>query len=316
MTDPTFLTAVAFFIAAALRSATPLVLAAIGGAFSAQVNVFNVGLESMMLCGAFVALVVSDQTGSAIAGLAAGAIAGTVVALIVGFIIIDLGADEIVTGIAANLGAIGLTAVLLNSFYGTQGSYHSSTAGLVEPFSVGGLAEVPFIGPLLSGVDPIMLVAVVAVVIAHQFTQRTRHGLRMRAMGSNERAVGAAGVNARAYKYFAFVAGGVLSGLGGAYIPLSGLSLFTVNMTAGAGYIALAAVLFGAGMPLRVAFAAYLFGTATAAAYRLQGFGLPNELVLALPYLATIAALVWRAWVKRRRDRAFNPAPMSAISEG
>jgi simple sugar transport system permease protein len=313
MGDVAELSVFAFFVIAALRGATPIALAAVGGAFSAQVNVFNVSLEAMMLCGAFAGFVVSDRTGSALAGLAVGALAGLVVALVVAFIIIDLGGDEIVTGITANLGAIGLTALLLNSVYGSQGSYYSTSAGLVRPIGSDALAQVPLVGPILNGLDPVMIAALVLVVVAHVFTFRTRHGMRFRAIGSKEAAVTSAGVQTRRYKYAAFIVSGLLAGVGGAYLPLSGLSLFTVNMTAGVGYIALAAVLFGVGMPRRVALAAYLFGAATAAAFRLQNIGLPSELVLALPYLATIAALVWRSLSEKRpRRRVDAPLVLNA----
>lgn len=299
MTEATLATTVALFVVAAMRSATPLVLASIGGAFGQQVNVFNVGLEAMMLTGAFTGFYVSDQTGSAFLGMMAGALAGLVVSLLMGVLVIDFGADEIVTGIALNLGALGLTAVLLNVAYGSDGAYQSTTAGLIEPIGAGPFASVPFLGAFLNAVDVVMLGAVVLVVVAHVVTSRTRAGLRMRAIGSSRDAVESAGVDARGYIYSSFVVAGLLSGLAGAYLPLSGLSMFTVNMTAGAGFIALAAILFGTGMPLRVAFAAYLFGIATAVAYRVQNFGVPNEIVLMLPYVATLLALLWRAWRRR-----------------
>lgn len=299
MTDATIATAIALFIVAAMRSATPLVLASIGGAFGQQVNVFNVGLEAMMLTGAFTGFYVSDKTGSAVLGMLAGALAGLVVSLIMGVLVIDMGADEIVTGIALNIGALGFTAVLLNVVYGSDGAYQSTTAGLIRPVGAGPFDQVPFLGPFLNSVDWVMLGAVAAVIIAHVITSRTRAGLRMRAIGSSREAVESAGVNARGYIYSSFVVAGLMSGMAGAYLPLSGLSMFTVNMTAGAGFIALAAILFGTGLPLRVAFAAYLFGVATAAAYRVQNFGLPNEIVLMLPYVATLLALLWRAWRRR-----------------
>lgn len=314
MTDITLATAIALFLASALRSATPLVLASIGGAFGQQVNVFNVGLEAMMLVGAFAGFYASHQTGSVLAGLVAGALAGLLVALVMAVLVIDFGADEIVTGIALNLGALGLTAVLLKESFGSEGSYQSSEAGLITPIGAGPLADVPLLGPLLDSVDAVMVLAVVCVIAAHIFTHRTSHGLRMRAIGSKREAAESAGVNARSYVYGSFVVAGLLSGVAGAYLPLSGLSMFTVNMTAGAGFIALAAILFGRGMPLTVAFAAYLFGAATAAAYRMQDLGLPNEVVLMLPYLATLVALLWQAW--RVRSRAARGPKMITANIG
>lgn len=302
MLDLTFATALALFLASALRSATPLVITAIGGSFGAQANVFNVGLESMMITGSFVGFWVSHETGDVWFGLLAGGLGGTMVSFILAFVIIDLGADEVVAGIALNIGALGLSAVLLKALFGSDGAFKSTTAGLVERFDPGFLADVPFLGTLIAGLDPVIISAIVLVGLAQIFTTRTTYGLRLRAIGSHEEAVRSTGVGTRKYKYGTFLISGLLAGISGAYLPLSGLSLFAVNMTAGMGFVALAAVIFGAGMPVRVAVAAYLFGAATGAAYRLQDLGLPTQVVLMLPYIVTLVALVWKSVVTQRKQ--------------
>lgn len=290
------------FVGAALRGAAPLCIAAIGGAFSAQVNVFNVGLEGMMLLGAFCGFAVSDATGNAALGLLAGGAAATLLAVVLAFFIIDLKANEVVAGIAANLAMIGLTSTLLKTIYGASGAQQSMTAGLVTSWRDNPLAGVPVLGPFIGSLDALMLVAVLVVLAAQFFLYRTHHGLRMRAIGDQPETAASAGISIRFYTYLAFVLGGVLCGIAGAYYPLSGLSMFSTNMTAGAGFIALAAVLFGNGKPFKVAAATLIFGAATAASFRLQTPWLPSELVLVIPYVATIAALVFNVLRDRARD--------------
>jgi simple sugar transport system permease protein len=312
--DLTALTAFALFLAAALRSAAPLCIAAMGGVFSAQVNVFNVGLEGMMLLGAFCGFAASDATGSATIGLLAGAGGGLLLAFVLAFFIIDLKANEVVAGIAANLAMVGLTAVLLKTFYGASGAQQSTTAGLVPGWLNNPLADVPIIGAFLSGLDAVMLLAVLAVAGTRFFLYRTVHGLRMRAIGDDRSSAVAAGIDARRYVYLAFLVGGVLCGLAGAYYPLSGLSMFSTNMTAGAGFIALAAVLFGSGKPMPAAAGTLVFGLATAASFRLQTQWIPSELVLVLPYVATIGALAFSTWRERRHAGRARPALQEGAS--
>lgn len=278
-----------FVLTVGIHSGTPLVLAALGGAFSAQVNVFNIALEGMMLTGAFFGFFVSDLTHSAWMGLGAGVLAGVVMGAIFAVACITFHSDEIIVGFAVNLVALSLTAVLLKAVFGSQGSYLSIGAGLVEPF--------------FSTIDIVVVIAVLCIGGSHWLIYRTKTGLRFRAIGSFPDAVSAAGINVAAYRYLALIIGGGLCGLAGAYLPLSGLSLFSVGMTAGAGFIAVAAVIFGDGKPLVVAGAAFLFGVMTAVGIELQRFGWPNEIVLMVPYVATVVVLTLKV-VRRRSAKA------------
>lgn len=276
-----------------LGIAVPIVLSAVGGAFSAQVNVFNIGLEGMMLAGAFFGFWASDATGNVLVGFLIGCAAGIVAALVLAVIIVGLGADEIVAGIAYNLAMLAITATLLRSWFDSSGSALSRTAGtLGRPFA--GLGTVPLVGPALARLDVLMLAMLVIVVLAELLTARTTTGLRMRALGSSAAAVRSAGLDATRYKYLAFVLGGALCGVAGAYLPLASLSIYTNNMTNGIGFIALAAVIMSRGRPLFAGAAALLFAAASAGAIELQTSGLPTEVVLAAPYLAAIAAVTWR----------------------
>ncbi len=289
---------VALVLISTLSAATPVALAAIGGAFTAQVNVFNVGLEGLMLTGAFAGFLVSDRTGSVVFGFAAGALCGALMAGLLAVVVLALHADEVVAGLGINLGALGLTAVLAAAIYHSQGSIESTHAGMVGQLSPGPLASVPVLGQVIRGMDWMTVIAAVVVVFAMLFTYRSKHGMRMRAIGSNAAAASAAGIPVRVYQYVAFLLSGLLCGLAGAYLPLSGLSLFAANMTSGVGYIALAAVLFGSGRPGLVALGAYLYGVTFAVGVTLQKFNISAELVQMLPWIATIVAL---AFAVRRR---------------
>jgi len=266
-----------FVLIAGLQSATPLVLAAVGGAFSAQVNVFNLALEGMMIAGAFAGFAVSNLTGNALLGMLAGAGGGMLVSAIFAIATVYFKTDEIVVGIVINLVMLALTGVLLSTLFNASGQFVSTTAGTLPK--------------MWNTFDVLMPLAFVVVIWAHWFLYRSRTGLRMRAVGGNPAATTAAGVSVNGYRYRALLIGGVLAGVGGAYLPLSGLSMFTVGMTAGAGFIAVSAVLFGDGKPLLVGLAALIFGIMGATAIPIQQFKLPSEYALVLPYLVTIIAV-------------------------
>lgn len=270
-----------------LHSSTPIILAGVGGSFAAQVNVFNIALEGMMLAGAFVGFAVSDLTSSATLGIFSGAGAGAIVAVIFGIATVTFNANEIVVGFTINVIVVSLTAVLLTAIYGVTGSRLSMTAGLVRPI----------FGP----VDVVTILAFASIFIGHWYTFFTKSGLRMRAIGGSVLAASAAGINVQQYRYRALLFGGVLCGMGGAYLPLSGLSLFSVGMTAGIGFIAVAAVVFGDGKPITVAAACLVFGFTAAASIPLQNFGYPTEIVLLLPYAIAILAIFLKSVVARKR---------------
>lgn len=283
------ITSVLFVVVAGIQTATPLVLAAVGGAFSAQVNVFNLGLEGMMIGGAFAGFTVAHFTGNPGLGLIAGAIGGVLVAGVFAIATVHFGTDEIIVGFVLNLVMLALTAVLVTAVFNASGQFVSTNAGRI---------------PMIAGnFDWMMPLALVVVVWAHWFIYHTRSGLRMRAIGGNPAAARAAGVDVEGSRYRALLIGGALCGIAGAYLPLSGLSMFTIGMTAGMGFIAVAAVLFGDGKPIVVGIAALIFGFMGAAAIPAQRLDLPSEFALVLPYLVTILAVAFKSIRLSRRTR-------------
>ena len=304
------LAALIVIVTSGLRFAVPLVLSTVGGCFSAQVNVFNVALEGLMLGGAFGGFVVSDVTHSALLGVLAAITVGIALALFIALLCVDFGANEIVVGLATNMAATGVTAVLLSGLYHSQGSFMSMRAGLIHALDPHFLAGVPVLGDIAAAIDPMVIFAVAAAVAAHWYTYHSAAGLRMRAIGDKPDAVAAAGVSVRRYRYLALGIGGALCGAAGAYLPLNGLSLFSVGMTAGSGFIAVAAVIFAAGRPLPGAGIALLFGLASAVGIELQRLAIPDELVQCIPYAATILALLVQArrrMIRERRAAADRP---------
>lgn len=266
-----------FVLFAGFQSAVPLIIGATGGAFSSQVNVFNLGLEGMMISGAFAGFAGAHISGSVGIGALSGVSAGLLVGGIFAVATVYYDADEIVVGFVLNLAMLALMPVLLTAMFDASGQLVSTRFG-----------EFPKVG---ARGDVMMIVTVVIVAAAHWLIYHTKTGLRMRAVGGNPAAAEAAGVSPARYRVIALLIGGALNGLAGAYLPLSGLQMFTLTMTAGIGFIAVAAVLFGDGRPIPVALAAMLFGFMGAVVVPFQRLELPTEFSLILPYLVTALAV-------------------------
>lgn len=294
-------------LAAGLRMAVPILLAALGGLFTDRVNIFNVGLEGMMLVGAFAAVAGSYWSGSAWVGLGAAVAAGLLLAVLFALFAIRLRTDPILTGIALNFFASGVTVIALQALFGTRGSFGSGRIALLPTIKVPFLESVPVLGRLVAGNNVIFYAAFLAAPLLFVVFNHTRAGLRIRAVGEFPAAAEAVGVRPGAYRWLSVLMSGALSGIGGAYLSLSALGLFSENMTSGRGFIALAAIFFGRSKPLGILLAALFFGVAESSVIRLQGLGAPSRLVLMVPYVAAVVSLAlaapgWR-W-GRRRGRA------------
>lgn len=261
------------FVALALVKAAPLVFAALAGVLCERAGIVNIALEGALTVGAFAAVVVANATGSPLLGLAAGVVAGAALCVVLGLAATRLGIDQIVAGTGLNVLATGAAAY-----------------GLVVVFgSPGASPEVPGLGT--PGEIALVVTALACAALAHVGLQRTVWGLRLRACGENPRAVAAAGLDPRRIRVLATATGGALAGLGGVFLSLGELDIFSDGMTAGRGYIALAAVIFGRWTPLGATGAALGFGALSALQYSLQRTGVPSELMQSLPYVAALAAL-------------------------
>jgi ABC-type uncharacterized transport system permease subunit len=256
-----------------IRLATPLLLAALGGLYSERSGVINIGLEGMMLAGAFTAAVVTHFAGNPWIGLLAAIAVGAAVALVHAFVCIQCKADQVVTGTAINILFLGLPALL-------SGAMFQST---------GATPQVP--QQNLMPVAPILL-AFALVPITWYVLSAMPFGLRLRAVGENPEAADTAGIRVLAMRYKGVLISGMLAAIGGAYLSIGQSSLFTRNMTAGRGFIALAALIFGKWRPVQTMFACLLFGLAEAISIQMQGVvQIPVEFIQMVPYVLTIVVL-------------------------
>jgi general nucleoside transport system permease protein len=271
-------------LSATLIWATPLTYAAIGGLFSERSGVVNIGLEGMMLAGAFFAALGADKFGSWEMGLVTAAVAGAGFALVHAFMAIHLRADQIISGFAINFLALGVTGYFFIDIYGENGT-------------PGDLPRIPdvkinFLGSVFGHLNLMIWVSFVLLILAHIMLFRTPIGLRLRAAGEHPRAADTVGISVYGIRYAAVILSGILAALGGAYLSIGYLGSFSENMTAGRGYIALAAVIFGNWRPFGAFAAALLFGGSTALSFRLaQPWGNASVLFQALPYVLTLIAV-------------------------
>jgi len=275
--------------AAMLRFATPLVFAALGGVISERAGVVNIGLEGMMLVGAFFGIYGADLLGGWFGGLLLGMLAGGVLALVHAFFAVSLRADQIVSGFAVNFLALGVTGYVFLHHYGEQGT----PDGLPQaPDVTLPIDWIPFFGPALEKLNLLVWVALVLVALVWLFVFRTPAGLRLRSVGENPRAAATVGISVYRVRYLAVIASGVLAAMGGAFLSIGFVHSFNQNMTAGRGFIALAVVIVGKWRPGAALAAALMFGFAQALAQRLPVFSESSATLLqALPYVVTLIAV-------------------------
>jgi ABC-type uncharacterized transport system permease subunit len=282
--------ALAAFLEATVRTATPLAFAALGETVSERAGVINLGLEGSIIAGAFAATAVGMAAGVG-AGFAAGAAAGALVAVVVAAMVVGLRADQIITGTAATLLALGATGTLYRVLYGEGGV--ALSVPTLAPAPVPGLAQLPVIGRALFA-QPLPTYGLYLLVpIAWWWLYRTHDGLALRAVGESPAAALAAGIAPGRTRVRALLVGGAMGGLCGATLVLAQVGTFAEGMSAGRGFIAIAIVALGRWRPVRVALAALLFGAASALQYLFQamGWNVPYQLFLALPYALTLVAL-------------------------
>ena len=297
---------VALILSSTVRLSVPLIFACLAGLWSERAGVVDISLEGKMLVAAFAAATVAHVTGSATLGLGAGILASVVFALVHGFAAIDQRGNQIVSGAAINLIAAGLTALLGNAWFGEGGRTPQleAAAARFQPWEWPGaqtIGTVPVVGPLyqylLSDHDVLTYVAFLFVPLTSFVLFRTRFGLRLRATGENPAAVDTAGISVRGIRYAAVLIAGVLCGFAGTYLAVSQAAGFLPQMTAGKGFIALAALVFAKWRPGPALLTCLLFGFLDAASIRLQGVVLPGfgevpvQAIQALPYLLTVVLL-------------------------
>lgn len=284
---PAFLAAL---LAGALAAGVPLLLAGLGEQVSEQAGVLNIGIEGMMLMGAYLGFLVAFESGSPAAGLTAGILGGMAVAGLMAVLCVGLGLNQIVIGIGLTLGVEGLTALLHHYQFST--TYPRLPAAWRLPLP--GLAELPVIGPALFDRHPLVYLAVLLVPLLAWLNRRTALGLTLRAAGEKPAALDVAGIDVKTVRFLAVLFTGAMAGLGGAFMANVAAGIFIPFMTGGAGFIGIVLAMLARGRPAWVLIGAVVFGGALSLATALQvaGLDVPTDLVQMLPFAAVMAVLV------------------------
>ena len=285
-----------------ITASTPLLLAAIGELVVERSGVLNLGVEGMMVMGAVCGFGAAFATGSPLLGVFAGIGAGMGLSLLFGFLTLSLVANQVATGLALTLLGLGLSGLIGEGFVGLPGI---KLAAIHIPM----LTDIPFIGRILFGQDPLVYFSLFLTAAVSYVLFRTRLGLIIRAVGANHHSAHALGYRVISVRYLCVMFGGGCAGLAGAYLSLAYTPQWIENMTAGRGWIALALVVFASWLPGRVAVGAYLFGTLMILGFyvQAQGIGIPSQFLSSLPYIVTIAALVFIS-ANRMLTRLNTPA--------
>lgn len=275
-------------IASLMVSATPILLAAIGETVVEKAGVLNLGVEGMMITGAVVGFVVGVNSGSPLLGFLAAAVASALLSLSFGFLTLYLLSNQVATGLGLTLVGLGLSALIGKPYEGIK-------SPTLDSLHLPVLSDIPVVGPMLFSHDIMVYFSIALVACVWAFLKYTRAGLVLRAVGENHDAAHALGYKVIRIRMLAIMFGGACSGLGGAYISLVRVPQWTEGMTAGAGWIALAIVVFASWKPWRILLGAYLFGGVTVLQLNLQaaGVAIPVEYLSMSPYLITIVVLVF-----------------------
>ncbi|MFX3634814.1 MAG: ABC transporter permease [Candidatus Pristimantibacillus sp.] len=281
----------ASLFASTLRMVTPILLAALGGALCSRVGLFNVGLEGLILIGAFSAIVGNHLTGNVWLAVLFAILCTVVFSSILAYMSINLKANVIVVGISLNFLALGLTTFSLRAIFDVKGAYYDKNMVGLPKWDIPLIKDIPWIGDVVSGHSPLVYLSILLVIALQFFLFKTVSGFRLLAAGENATAARSLGIKVTRIQYGAILMCGVLCGLAGAQLSLGQVTMFTEGMTAGRGFIALVATMLGQSNPFGVMGSSILFGFMDALSTRLQGFAIPVHFTMMLPYVVTIVAM-------------------------
>ena len=284
-----------------LQMAAPLIFAAMGGIITERANLINIGLEGMMLGGAFTGAITSFAVGNSFVGVLGGMLGGVILAALFAVVVLELKANIVIVGLGLSTLATGLTAYLLPTVFGVRGSFAPEGMQSLPKVTIPIIKDIPLLGQILSGFNPLVYLSWALIPATSILLYKTVFGRHIRAVGEFEEAARSVGINVKFVQYSAILIDGALCGLAGTHLSLGVLAQFTENMTAGRGWMALAAYFFGAVQPALTALASFLFGLFDALQIRLQSFGVPPQLIQIIPYLAVVLSLTF---VDIQRKRA------------
>ena len=304
-----FITSLELFLQLSAQGGTHVLFAILGGILCEKVGNLNLGVEGMMLMGASVGFATGLSTGNPLVSVLAAGIAGAVGALIYGVITVTFRGNQVVTGLALTTFGTGVSGFLGQSLSGQ--ALPETITNFFAAYTVPVLVDIPIVGRMLFEQSAYVQAALICAVVLYIYLNKTFIGLQACAIGENPAAADASGINVTAYKYLHIVAGGFLCGVGGAYLSLVFVPRWQDNITAGAGWIAVALVIFSTWNPLKAILAAYLFGILRGVGFKMQNVGIggtdfkiPTQLLDMLPYLATILVLVFMTLRKKKENQS------------
>lgn len=290
------------FLHSVIRLSTPILFATMAALISDRAGVLNIGIEGTMLFSALMGVVGSAYIGNVWMGVLTAIVAGMAFSVLIAFFHLKMETDIVLTGIALNLMSSGLTIFILYILTGDKGVSTGLNSGTVPDIVIPIVDKIPVLGSVISGHSALTYLAFLLVFVIAFFLKCTRLGTYIRAVGENSDAVETAGISVNKVRLQALLISGAIAGLGGAFMSMAYVSMFTKDMVAGRGFIALAAEAMGRGTPGLSTLSALFFGVADALGNNLQLFNLPSELTRLMPYVVTIFALAVYAIREKRND--------------
>ena len=295
-------------IYATIRSATPILFAALCATITQQADILNIGTEGIMLTSAFVAVLTSFMTGSWLLAIVCAILSGIVIAMIMAVANIKYNAHICAVGIAVNMFALAITKFGLKQFLGTSGTFNSPEIVPIPKIHIAAFDNIPFLNQVFNNWCVTEVFGLVMVAVMWFLLFRTVWGLRVRCVGRLPMAAETAGINVKMMKYQVMIISGVMGGLAGAHLSLGYSQMFADNMTNGRGFMGVAAMNFGAMNPILVWIGTLIFGFMDSLGARLQAYGLPSQFILMLPYVFTIVVLALAMWRKTKKDQKAKSA--------
>ena len=295
-------------IYATIRSATPILFAALCTTITQQADILNIGTEGIMLTSAFVAVLTSFMTGSWLFAIVCAILSGIVIAMIMAVANIKYNAHICAVGIAVNMFALAITKFGLKQFLGTSGTFNSPEIVPIPKIHIAAFDNIPFLNQVFNNWCVTEVFGLVMVAVMWFLLFRTVWGLRVRCVGRLPMAAETAGINVKMMKYQVMIISGVMGGLAGAHLSLGYSQMFADNMTNGRGFMGVAAMNFGAQNPILVWVGTLIFGFMDSLGARLQAYGLPSQFILMLPYVFTIVVLALAMWSKTKKDQKAKSA--------
>ena len=305
MIDIFKITFIVSLLSGMFRMAVPILFAALGEMITERSGVLNLGVEGTMLIGGFAGFLATYHTDSLWLGLLWAVLAGGAMSALLGFVVVILKADQTIAGLTVNIFASGVSLYLFRITFEGVATQNLATVETFEAVPIPFLSKIPFVGEFLFNQHLLTYIVLLLVFLIHIYMNHTKFGLILRSIGDNPRAVDMKGINVTRYQFFGVIFGGMMAGLGGSFLTLASAGLYSPGIIAGRGWIALAIVILGNWKPVSIMFSALLFGFLDTFQLQVQAIGVdfPYQILIALPYVVTIAVLVY--------GRAKSNAPLA-----